>query len=162
MTVIDESIAELALDMASPMIDGLIEFEVISRGELCVIVALGDGNGLFDVLRTKRVGVPEEWEEDYEAIATGKIKMMAETGLNSRVAVLLHPALTSQGDVIWWGGVTRDNIIVACSGVQPYFDEAISQTVLSLILAIIEDKVESSREAAKVAKDFIHHELPLN
>ena len=90
MTVIDESIAELALDMASPMIDGLIEFEVISRGELCVIVALGDGNGLFDVLRTKRVGVPEEWEEDYEAIATGKIKMMAETGLNSRVAVLLH------------------------------------------------------------------------
>ena len=156
----DKSIADLALDMASPMIDGLIEFEVINRGELCVIVGIRDQNGQLDVLSTKRVGDRQDWQEDYEKIAYFKARKMAETGLNSREAVLLHPALTSSGDGIHWGGVTRDNVIVACSGVQPYFDEAISQAVLSLCLAIIEDKVVHSRQAAMAANGFIHHELP--
>ena len=46
------------------------------------------------------------------------------------------PHLLFPGDTLFWGGVKRHGIVVATSGVQPYFDRMISGMVADMCIAM--------------------------
>ena len=46
------------------------------------------------------------------------------------------PHLLFLGDTPYWGGVKREGIVVACSGVQPHFDRMIAGMVADGLIAM--------------------------
>jgi hypothetical protein len=64
------------------------------------------------------------------------------------------PHLLFSGDTPFWGGVKRDGIVVACSGVQPYFDRMISGMVADICIAYAYHAWATSRDKEK-GVDFL-------
>ncbi len=77
-------------------------------------------------------GEKTEWEHDYESIALSK----AEISVRTRKATAeLEPHYLLKGDTVYWGSVVLDDIVVACSGVEPYYDEMFSMWIVAAIKA---------------------------
>lgn len=53
---------------------------------------------------------------------------------DDRTGILPH--LLFKGDTIYWGGVKRLGIVVACSGIQPYIDKLISGMVADMLITM--------------------------
>lgn len=73
-----------------------------------------------------------DWEHDYEKIALSKAEKSARTGKGSAE---LPPHYLLDGDTVFWGSVVLDEIVVACSGVEPYYDEMFSMWIAAAIKA---------------------------
>lgn len=74
------------------------------------------------------------WERDFANIAQCKALQLwhdRNDGGTDSTAHLLFP-----GDTPFWGGVKRSGIVVACSGVQPWFDRMISGMVADAYIAV--------------------------
>lgn len=143
--------ARLAIDLATPLINNLMSEGVVTRRDLHIVVArrvLSIQEEDFQILVEKSFG-GSEWTAEYDVIARLKARLSARTGLSSREAQLMHPELLQEEDVMYWGSAIRGNLIVACSGVQPWYDEAISNIVLWLCLAHAQEKAEAKRGAVK-------------
>jgi hypothetical protein len=73
------------------------------------------------------------WERDYDNIARCKALQLwhdrNDGGTDTK------PHLLISGDTPYWGGVKRDGIVVACSGVEPYFDRMIAGMVADACIA---------------------------
>lgn len=86
------------------------------------------------IVHRRSVGDPKEWMHPYDDIATLKADLSARTGLPTR---LLHTPeyrhLLRPTDVRYWGSVIEEGLVVACSGVQPDFDEHYAETILGNI-----------------------------
>lgn len=89
--------------------------------EPCVIAEVSYGN-------------PDKWEHHFDEIAQCKA-MQLWHGRNDG-GTDVHPHLLFQGDTVFWGGVKRDGIVVACSGVQPYFDRLIAGITADTCIAL--------------------------
>lgn len=77
------------------------------------------------------------WKHDFADIAKCKALQLwheRSDGGTDSTAHLLFP-----GDTPFWGGVRRDGIVVACSGVQPWFDRMISGMVADAYIACAHD-----------------------
>ncbi|PIQ68706.1 MAG: hypothetical protein COV91_02745 [Candidatus Taylorbacteria bacterium CG11_big_fil_rev_8_21_14_0_20_46_11] len=48
----------------------------------------------------------------------------------------IMPHLLFSGDTVYWGGVKRHGIVVACSGVQPWFDKMFSGMIADMLVGI--------------------------
>lgn len=66
---------------------------------------------------------PSGWENPYNKFALKKAEVTWRTGLSTRVIRECTPHLLVKGDTRYGGSVNVNGIIVACSGVQPWFDE---------------------------------------
>lgn len=154
MYALTDDIAKQAIDLATPTILHMMDEKVVTRPYLHIIVALRDTSErpqLCDVKASQSFGTRAEWSNDYRAIAEGKLLITARTGLPSRQVQLMQPELLEHDDVIYWGSVIDGNIIVACSGVQPWFDEAISKIIAGICRALIQEDVEFKRTAIRDA-----------
>ena len=89
-------------------------------------------------------GNKNDWEHDYEKIALSKASKSARTG---RGSAELPPHYLLDGDTVYWGSVVLDDIVVACSGVEPYYDEMFSMWIAAAI------KAEAKRYMDKYPKD---------
>lgn len=87
------------------------------------------------------------WERDYEDIAMCKALQLWQGRNNG--ACNIQPHLLFPGDVPFYGGVAREGIVVACSGVQPWFDRMIAGMVADMCIAIAYDEWEKSKEKAE-------------
>ena len=77
-------------------------------------------------------GEKTEWEHDYEFIALSK----AEISVRTRKATAeLEPHYLLRGDTVYGESVVLDDIVVACSGVEPYYDEMFSMWIAAAIKA---------------------------
>lgn len=85
-----------------------------------------------------------EHEGPFEEIARCKALQRWTDRNDGRTDIIPH--LLYQGDTPYWGSVKRDEIVVACSGVQPYIDRLISSMVADLLIAM-------AYEAWKVSTD---------
>lgn len=65
----------------------------------------------------------DKWEKDYRGVARAKAGVSWRTGLSSREAAALKPALIKPGDTRWPGSAIVGGIVSAASGVQSYNDE---------------------------------------
>ena len=57
-------------------------------------------------------------------------------GMSTHEIQTLAPHMLVTGDTVYYGSVISNGIVVACSGVQPYFDEMISAWVLAACKAL--------------------------
>jgi hypothetical protein len=150
VTFFTNKIAEQAIDLATPLIDGLMGSGVAKRQHLAVVVALRHADATAEVeyktLAYQWYGERSEWEYEYDQIAFKKTDISARTGLTSRQVQAMQPELLEETDVMFWGNAVLGDIIVSCSGVQPWFDEAISNAIAWLCKALIQEEVERRRK----------------
>ncbi|MFZ2484670.1 MAG: hypothetical protein WAW81_01880 [Minisyncoccia bacterium] len=92
------------------------------------------------VLLEHSFGPRSEWPWKFDEIARSKALQL----WHDRLDVMPH--LLSPGDTPFWGGVKRHGIVVACSGVQPWFDKMISGMVADTCVALAQDCWENSQD----------------
>ena len=94
----------------------------------------------------------EEWTHKFDDIARCKALQLWHERNDDRTDC--RPLLLFPGDTPFWGGVKRHGIVVACSGVQPWFDKMISGMVADMIDAYAYNEWMES-EDRKNAVDFL-------
>ncbi len=86
-------------------------------------------------------GVPGDWEVPFHRIARSKHGISQRTGEDT---VDVPLAEREAGDTQYWGSIVREfeggRIIVAISGLQPWFDEALSGVFAGLLLGLLKDE----------------------
>jgi hypothetical protein len=74
------------------------------------------------------------WTGEYDNIARCKGLQLWHDRNDDRTDVVPH--LLFPGDTPFWGGVKRRGIVVACSGIQSWFDKMIAGMVADMIVAM--------------------------
>ena len=74
-----------------------------------------------------------EWTANYDDIARSKAYKLWNGMNDGRTDIIPH--LMYSGDCPFWGGVKRDGIVVACSGVEAHFDRMISGMIADMLIA---------------------------
>lgn len=134
--LLTKDLAQRAVELVTPAIRFTMTEGVAKRQDLHIVI-LNPGipySPLTDfadaILYQHQFGVESEWEHEYAAIAWGKANLTWRTGLPTHI-LQLHPQLYHPGDVRHAGSVNHNGIVVACSGVQGYFDAMFAQWIAS-------------------------------
>lgn len=93
------------------------------------------------------------WTADYQNIARSKADQLWFGRQDGGTDMLPH--LLFDGDCVYSGGVKREGIVVACSGVQPYFDRLIAGMVADTCIALAYCEWEKHRNGKGGDKDFL-------
>lgn len=104
-----------------------------------------------EVIHEESFGNVGKWEHPYNDIARCKALQLWQGRNDGRAGNIPH--LLFPGDTPFWGGVYREDIVVACSGVQPYFDRLISGITADWIIALAQHAYENDKE--RIGKDFL-------
>jgi len=95
------------------------------------------------LLASGHFGNVGDWEHDYVAIALSKASQHWDARRSDDSGGT--PAhLLFEGDTPYWGSVNRQDIIVAASGIQPWFDRLAAGMVADLLIAMAHDAWENS------------------
>ncbi|MGC4174713.1 hypothetical protein [Demequina sp.] len=132
-TGLTTEICEQAWDVISPAIARAAEVGVTNRhtGSLVVLDPVAaDGTVLF----TAHVG--GEVNERTLEFATAKAQLVKRTGRDTSELRAAAPHLYAPGDIKWPGGIIRDGLIVAFSGVQGELDDMIAEWFASAVRGI--------------------------
>ncbi|RKF22173.1 hypothetical protein DBZ36_00565 [Alginatibacterium sediminis] len=122
-------IAEEAIDMLRPSIESL--FERTNRKELHIVVmnpSLKPWESDFEnaVLYEKSIGSPEDWTIPFDQYARNKAKQAWRNNSSNVNQQSLHPSSLQDDDLLFYGSFVYGDIVVACSGVQQWFDMLVS------------------------------------
>lgn len=98
------------------------------------------------------------YEEDFGAAESCKKIAQCKAlqlwdGSNPGDAVTETPAhLLFPGDTRYWGGDEMEGLVVACSGLKPYFDKAVSRMILAMLIGLA---AHNKKENLDTSKDFV-------
>jgi hypothetical protein len=109
-------VAENAISKVAGIVDALLAETPGSTG-LHLVVALRAGDG-YSIVSERSWGDPAGWRNRFDEVARAKTALSARTGLSTRDAQFLRPAVLRAGDVMWWGNAVDGDVIVSCSGLQ--------------------------------------------
>ncbi len=150
---------EVASKAVALVVDGLIEpmmqRDEVRRPHLHIVVldptiTLAGGYTFEDaILYEWSIGPTGDWQHPYREIARKKAEQTWRTGLPSRVVQQLAPHLYVEEDTLFAGSVNHLGIIVACSGVEDYFDEGFAMAIAAMLWALVKQ-----RDAKARAHDF--------
>ena len=160
-----EDIADLAVSTAIQIMGGSLITDQFKR-QACHIVILvpdmkDDGLQYADwpvyqlqphKLYERSYGEKIEWSAEYDNIARCKALQLWHDRNDGSATILPH--LLFPGDTPFWGGVKRDGIVVACSGVQPWLDRMLSGIVADLCIGLAFEAWQKS-EDKKNDVDFL-------
>src|SRR3989344_4258149 len=76
----------------------------------------------------------EIWSAKYDEVARCKAQQLWHDRNDDRTSI--KPHLLFSGDTVYWGGVKRHGIVVACSGVQAWFDKMISGMIADVLIGL--------------------------
>ena len=96
-----------------------------------------DGTILFE----ERLDESHSDKDKYDEIAKAKAQVSRDTGLSSREVQQNAPYLYTADMTKWGGSVVENKLVVAFSGVQAIFDEAIAATMLRWIVALCQNEM---------------------
>lgn len=151
--ILTRELAARAVAMTIPSLDVMAEDGTIKRSarhivivdptalpqqvafEESDVVRLGDEDPEF-ILYEESFGNQEEWTGDYKSIARSKALLSHVYRMPTQLIQQRYPYLLVPGDTTFFGSAYADGLAVACSGVQPYFDEMIAWWVLSACRAL--------------------------
>lgn len=125
-------------EVLRPMFADLNGRGVVHRDALFMVFGIRSVNEpWFEEVYSASLGSQpqEDWEHPFDDIARGKARLTGRTGLPSREVQLMKPHLLRREDVRYWGSWIEDDIIVAASGVKPWYDEAFCKMACALVLA---------------------------
>jgi len=127
-----KEIALDAIDLVTPSIIKL--FERTNRKELHIVVmdpTIKPWESDFNdaILVEQSMGKPNEWTIKFDELARNKAQQAWRSGSANINNQTLHPSSLREGDVLFYGSFVYGDIVVGCSGVQPYYDMLISSWV---------------------------------
>ena len=127
--------AQQALQLAEPTI--LHMMQTVTNKKALHIVILGlDGEVLHEADLGPDVANDRERLAQCTDVARGKARIHFRTGRPSLEIQARRPHALIVGDTIWGGSASHEGLIVAASGVQSSFDEAISAMVAAILWAL--------------------------
>ncbi|MGX9417530.1 hypothetical protein ACWU4D_09285 [Vibrio sp. WJH972] len=144
-----QKIAADAVELVTPSIEAL--FKKTCRKELHIVVVdprIKPWESTFEdaILYEKTLGNPEEWQVPFDELARQKA---AQAWRNNSANISLHtqhPSSLRSGDVLYYGSFVYGDIVVGCSGVEPWFDMlAASWVALAIEQLCISDYQETKR-----------------
>ncbi|MEQ1849465.1 MAG: hypothetical protein ABL890_02655 [Candidatus Peribacteraceae bacterium] len=128
--LLTKAIASAAIDFVLPSVRKLAEGKVLKRNQFHIVVASRGFSPDFEAsILAEHSENRSAWEFPFGEIARQKCKMSWTSGLSTREIHQLHPQLLLAGDTVYYGSVVCPGNVVACSGVEAYFDEMISTWV---------------------------------
>lgn len=143
MTYFTKKVAKEVAQMIKVQAELMIRAKDVENG------LLPNGGGLHIKVGTSKgvilayldVGKREDWKAPYDDIAENKFNLTAEHQMSTRKLQLLYPELAEgSGNTYYWGSWIDGGIIVACSGVDPEWDEALSKMGCAFVRAMMTKK----------------------
>jgi len=118
-----------AVALVRPSIDLL--FERTNRQLLHIVVMdprIKPWEGEFEdsILYEESIGNPEEWSLPFTEMARQKAKQAWRNQCSNINKQLVHPASLKDDDLLFFGSFVYGDIVVACSGVEQWYDMLIS------------------------------------
>jgi hypothetical protein len=118
-----------AINLVRPSIELL--FERTNRQELHIVVMnprIKPWESDFEdaILYETSLGNPDQWELPFDQLARQKAKQAWRDQSASINKQLVHPSSLQTDDLLFFGSFVYGNIVVATSGVQPWYDMLIS------------------------------------
>lgn len=145
--LLTQGVARTAVEFVLPSVQALIRGNTLKRGDLHIVIAMQPAVcrrghmvevGGFEecIIYEHSLGEPSTWASPFDKIARSKGLLSWERGMSTQQIQALAPHLLEPGDTSYYGSVFSDGIVVACSGVQPFFDHMISAWVLEACRAL--------------------------
>lgn len=143
--------AEKAVALSLPMFTAAMDSKTAGESGFLYIVIMKPGftpvNSAFEdaILHEHAVGDRSKWDADYAGFARAKAKVAWKTRLDGHVVEALRPHLLQAGETTLWGSVVLDDIVVAVSGADPWYDEAFAGTVAMMLRALAKQGIAQER-----------------
>lgn len=143
--ILTPALVREAVQMVRPLIDEMLTTET-KRPHLAVVVtgtaAIIDYDPEItfaeNCLFVGGIGNKELWEHDFIEIALSKAEKSVRTGAPTGI---LEPHYLRTGDTLFWGSDVLDDIVTACSGVEPFYDEMFSCWINAAVRALCKKKL---------------------
>jgi hypothetical protein len=132
-TGITREICEQAWGLIEPALNHGADLGIVNgyKGSLVVLDPIaGDGSIFF----TAHPG--GEVHQETLGFATAKAAVAFRTGRDTSTLRTHYPHLYTAGDIVYPGGVVRDGMVVAYSGVQGEIDEMVAEWFVSAVRAL--------------------------
>lgn len=100
------------------------------------------------------VGERKDWQRDYQAIARGKAKQAWQQGQPNILSRMLGAATLEAGDTVYWGSFVWYGVVVAASGIQPWFDMLVSSWIALTMQQVAQDEIHKF-QAKEPDTDFL-------
>jgi hypothetical protein len=145
----DRSAAQRAVDMVMPMIEAAMKDPGVGDGGFLHIVVMnpvavpGDTSFEQAVLYERSIGDTSRWDADYAAYARAKARTSWLSGMDTHTLRELQPHRLKHGDAGVWGSAVLDGIVVATSGVHPWYDEAFSGAIAYALRAVAKARAQA-------------------
>ncbi|MGC9402738.1 hypothetical protein ACP43V_09825 [Vibrio genomosp. F10 str. 9ZC157] len=122
-------IAKDAVDLVTPSINQL--FERTNRKELHIIVMdprLKPWESAFDkaILYEASLGIPAEWTIPFDQLARKKAQQAWRNSGANIINQTIHTSSLKDDDLLFYGSFVYGDVVVACSGVEQWYDMLIS------------------------------------
>ena len=150
--ILTKEVVEKAVDILRPCIKEFLRSHT-KRQHLAIVVTAVEAINPPDPLRVSfkercylvdAIGDSDERLDTYTTVALSKAEMSVRTGKGTHE---LQPQYRRTGDTLYSGSVVTNGIVVACSGVQGYFDEAIAGMIAAMIQGLCKHKFAQIPEA---------------
>lgn len=122
-------IARQAVELVKPSIEEM--FHRSNRKELHIVIMdprLKPWESDFNdaILYQESIQNSETWEKPFDEFARNKAEQAWRNMQANIVAQTRHPSSLREGDLPFYGSFVYGNIVVACSGVEQWFDMLVS------------------------------------
>jgi len=122
-------IARQAVALVKPSIDAL--FQRTNRKELHIVIVdprIKPWEASFDdaILYQESIRNTETWDKPYAEFARNKAEQAWRDKQANIVTQTRHPSSLREGDFPFYGSFVYGNVVVACSGVEQWFDMLVS------------------------------------
>ncbi|MCL9773987.1 hypothetical protein [Vibrio methylphosphonaticus] len=137
-----------AIELTKPSIERL--FERTNRKELHIVVmdpTVKPWEAPFEeaVLVEASLGNPSEWTIPFDELAKKKAQQAwRQSGPNIQMQTQ-HPSSLREGDVLFYGSFVYGDIVVACSGVEQWYDMLISGWIALAIEQITMSEYQNTK-----------------
>jgi len=124
-----DDIAKQAVELVKPSISTL--FEHTNRQELHIVIMdprIKPWEADFSdaILYQESIKNTDPWEIPFDDLARNKAEQAWRESQANVVAQTMHPASLREGDIPFYGSFVYGTVVVACSGVEQWFDMLIS------------------------------------
>jgi len=122
-------IAAASVALVKPAIEAL--FQRTNRKELHIVIMnpnIKPWEACFEdaILYQESIKTLETWELPFDDFARNKAKQAWREGVPNIVTQTQHPSSLRENDLPFYGSFVYGNIVVACSGVEQWFDMLVS------------------------------------
>lgn len=122
-------IARQAVALVKPSVEAL--FQRTNRKELHIVIMdprVKPWESEFDkaILYQESIQNTETWEKPYDEFARNKAEQAWRDMQANVVIQTRHPSSLREGDLPFYGSFVYGNVVVACSGVEQWFDMLVS------------------------------------